>query len=169
MHCPSFSHPFSTLLPYDIEDLWHRIYLWCMEKGHAYVGITSKPVNVLSLKNFDYDRYGDLNWSNKQIKQIEIRLAGNTDIGRCTGVHVSFQKPKLSNCFTLPDAPPEKDFSGRVYVDIMNATQGYDIEDLWHRIYLWCMPPRWKHRYRALHRRACLVSEAEDFQLFHSA
>ena len=32
---------------YDIEDLWHRIYLWCMEKGHAYVGITSKPVNVL--------------------------------------------------------------------------------------------------------------------------
>lgn len=52
---------------YDIEDLWHRIYLWCMEKGHAYVGITSKPVNVLSLKNFDYDRYGDLNWSNGEL------------------------------------------------------------------------------------------------------
>ena len=33
----------------------------------------------------------------------------------------------------------EKNFSGRVYVDIMNATQGHDIEDLWHRIYLWCM------------------------------
>ena len=52
---------------YDIEDLWHRVYLWCMEHGHAYVGITSKPVNVLSLKNFDYDRYGELNWSNGEI------------------------------------------------------------------------------------------------------
>ncbi len=49
---------------YDIEDLWHRIYLWCMENGHGYVGITSKPVNVLSLKNFDYDRYHTLDWSN---------------------------------------------------------------------------------------------------------
>lgn len=49
---------------YDIEDLWHRMYLWCMEHGHGYVGITSKPVNVMSLKYFDYDRYESLNWSN---------------------------------------------------------------------------------------------------------
>jgi hypothetical protein len=48
---------------YDIEDLWHRNYLWCMENGHAYVGITAKPVNVQSLKNFDYNRYRSLNWS----------------------------------------------------------------------------------------------------------
>lgn len=47
---------------YDIEDLWHRIYLWCMENGHGYVGVTSKPVNVQSLKNFDYNRYKTLNW-----------------------------------------------------------------------------------------------------------
>ena len=52
---------------YDIEDLWHRVYLWCMEEGHAYIGITSKPVNVMSLKNFDYERYGDLNWSNGEL------------------------------------------------------------------------------------------------------
>ncbi|MDO5538786.1 MAG: alpha/beta hydrolase domain-containing protein [Eubacteriales bacterium] len=52
---------------YDIEDLWHRNYLWCMEYGHAYVGITSKPVNVMSLKNFDYERYGELNWSNGEL------------------------------------------------------------------------------------------------------
>jgi len=45
---------------YDIEDLWHRNYLWCMTHGHGYVGITSKPVNVQSLKNFDYDRYKTL-------------------------------------------------------------------------------------------------------------
>lgn len=48
---------------YDIEDLWHRIYLWCMENGHGYVGITSKPVNVMSLKYFDFERYESLNWS----------------------------------------------------------------------------------------------------------
>lgn len=48
---------------YDIEDLWHRSYLWCMENGHGYIGITSKPVCVQSLKNFDYLRYESLNWS----------------------------------------------------------------------------------------------------------
>ncbi len=47
---------------YDIEDLWHRIYRWCMENGHGYIGITSKPINAQSLKNFDYARYGSLNW-----------------------------------------------------------------------------------------------------------
>jgi hypothetical protein len=49
---------------YDIEDLWHRNWNWCMKNGHGYIGITSKPVNVLSLKTFDYDRYKTLNWSN---------------------------------------------------------------------------------------------------------
>lgn len=51
---------------YDIEDLWHRTYLWCMEHGHAYVGVTSKPVCVQSLKNFNYYRYRDLDWSGAQ-------------------------------------------------------------------------------------------------------
>ncbi|MFT3982397.1 MAG: alpha/beta hydrolase domain-containing protein [Lachnospiraceae bacterium] len=54
---------------YDIEDLWHRNYLWCMENGHAYIGITSKPINVLSLKNFDYQRYQSLNWSDGEITE----------------------------------------------------------------------------------------------------
>lgn len=51
---------------YDIEDQWHRTYLWCMKHGHAYVGVTSKPVNVQSLKNFDYNRYHELDWSSSQ-------------------------------------------------------------------------------------------------------
>lgn len=51
---------------YDIEDQWHRTYLWCMEHGHAYVGITSKPINVQSLKNFNYYRYQSLNWPSAQ-------------------------------------------------------------------------------------------------------
>ncbi|MBM6684958.1 hypothetical protein H9X90_07040 [Faecalicatena contorta] len=51
---------------YDIEDLWHRNYQWCMKCGHAYVGITSKPVNVQSLKNFDYSRYWSLDWTGSE-------------------------------------------------------------------------------------------------------
>ena len=51
---------------YDIEDLWHRNYIWCMEHGHGYVGITSKPVNVQSLKNFDYERYCTLSFPGRE-------------------------------------------------------------------------------------------------------
>lgn len=49
---------------YDHEDLWTRIYDWCVRNGHAYVGITSKPITALALKTFDYERYRTLNWSN---------------------------------------------------------------------------------------------------------
>jgi hypothetical protein len=48
---------------YDIEDLWHRCWEWCVQNNHGYVGITSKPVNVASLKSFDYPRYWSLNWA----------------------------------------------------------------------------------------------------------
>ena len=51
---------------YDIEDLWHRIYIWCMEQGHGYIGITSKPVNAQSLKHYDYARYQSLDWSSPE-------------------------------------------------------------------------------------------------------
>lgn len=45
---------------YDIEDLWRRSYLHIMENNHMYIGVTSKPTNILSLKNFDLDRYRSL-------------------------------------------------------------------------------------------------------------
>lgn len=48
---------------YDIEDVWRRSYQYILENGHIYIGITSKPINVLSLKNFDYSRYHTLNWT----------------------------------------------------------------------------------------------------------
>jgi hypothetical protein len=47
---------------FDIEDLWLRSYLWILENGHGYIGVTSKPVCVMSLKYFDYARYAGLNW-----------------------------------------------------------------------------------------------------------
>lgn len=48
---------------YDVEDFWLRGYRWCLEHGHAYVGVTTKPVCALSLKHFDYARYESLDWS----------------------------------------------------------------------------------------------------------
>jgi hypothetical protein len=54
----------NATMGYDIEDLWHRVYKWLTRNGHGYVGITSKPVCAMSLKEFDYERYKSLNWSN---------------------------------------------------------------------------------------------------------
>lgn len=51
---------------YDIEDLWRRSWQYIMENNYSYVGITSKPINVLALKHFDYQRYQSLNWGNGQ-------------------------------------------------------------------------------------------------------
>ena len=45
---------------YDNEDLWTRIYNWCVKNGHGYIGITSKPCNLLALKYFNYERYNSL-------------------------------------------------------------------------------------------------------------
>ena len=71
---------------YDIEDLWHRMYLWCMEHGHGYIGITSKPVNVMSLKYFDYERYKSLNWSNGEIVPQPVVLQHSTIPGTEEGL-----------------------------------------------------------------------------------
>lgn len=47
---------------YDFEDLWQRIYRWCVQNHHTYIGITSKPCNIQSLKKFDPERYRKLTW-----------------------------------------------------------------------------------------------------------
>ncbi len=47
---------------YDIEDMWRRLYTNILEEGHTYVGVTSKPINVDALYNFDWERYQDLSW-----------------------------------------------------------------------------------------------------------
>lgn len=51
---------------YDIEDVWRRSYQYMLENNHIYIGVTAKPINVLSLKNFDYNRYKSLNWASKE-------------------------------------------------------------------------------------------------------
>lgn len=47
---------------FDVEDNWRRAWNYWMSQGHTYVGVTSKPLNVDALKNFDRQRYQPLNW-----------------------------------------------------------------------------------------------------------
>ncbi|WP_181034185.1 alpha/beta hydrolase domain-containing protein [Arthrobacter sp. GMC3] len=47
---------------FDVEDHWRRAWSHWMGRGDTYVGVTSKPLNVDALKNFNPDRYGELNW-----------------------------------------------------------------------------------------------------------
>lgn len=46
---------------YDNEDLWRRSYKYLME-GSAYVGITYNGTGAAALKNFDAERYADINY-----------------------------------------------------------------------------------------------------------
>ncbi|MGA4506714.1 alpha/beta hydrolase domain-containing protein [Propionibacteriaceae bacterium G1746] len=47
---------------YDIEDMWRRLATNILANGHTYIGVTSKPVNVDALHQFDPERYGALSW-----------------------------------------------------------------------------------------------------------
>ncbi|VEI12776.1 alpha/beta hydrolase domain-containing protein [Trueperella bialowiezensis] len=51
---------------YDIEDVWRRSYEYYMAGGHVYVGVTAKPINVVSLKKFDPERYASLRWDGQK-------------------------------------------------------------------------------------------------------
>lgn len=44
------------------EDHWRRTWDWAMEEGHTVIGVTSKPIQVDALQNYDPERYADLSW-----------------------------------------------------------------------------------------------------------
>lgn len=48
---------------FDVEDHWRRAWGHWMDRGDTYVGVTSKPINVDALKNFDTERYESLTWA----------------------------------------------------------------------------------------------------------
>lgn len=61
---------------YDVEGLWYRTYRHLLDNNHAYVGVTSKPVVVEALQNFNPDRYGQLTWaSNHTHDMVETPLS----------------------------------------------------------------------------------------------
>lgn len=47
---------------YDLEDIFRRSYRHFMENGDIYLGITSKSTTAQALKNFDAERYADIDW-----------------------------------------------------------------------------------------------------------
>lgn len=48
---------------YDVEDHWRRLWQHVLSEGHTYIGVTSKPINVDALKNFNERRYEPLTWN----------------------------------------------------------------------------------------------------------
>ena len=48
---------------FDVEDHWRRLGDHTMANGDTYIGVTSKPINVDALKNFDPKRYAKLTWN----------------------------------------------------------------------------------------------------------
>jgi len=55
---------FNPTALFDIAILWGECHHHFMRRGDAYVGITSKPVAVKTLKAFDPERYAPLSWAN---------------------------------------------------------------------------------------------------------
>ncbi|WP_411721935.1 alpha/beta hydrolase domain-containing protein [Mycetocola sp.] len=54
------------------EDHWRRMWDWAMEQGHTVIGVTSKPIQVDALKNFDAERYADLTWNVTDVEREPI-------------------------------------------------------------------------------------------------
>lgn len=54
------------------EDHWRRMWDWAMEEGHTVIGVTSKPIQVDALRNFDAERYADLTWDVEEVDREPI-------------------------------------------------------------------------------------------------
>ena len=57
---------------YDIEDMWRRLYSDILANGHTYVGVTSKPINVDALHQFDAERYEQLSWYDEDCERTPV-------------------------------------------------------------------------------------------------
>ncbi|MEW6059041.1 MAG: alpha/beta hydrolase domain-containing protein, partial [Actinomycetota bacterium] len=56
--------PLNPTLLIDLDRMWQLHYAQILREGDAYVGITSKPVTIASLKKFDPVRYAPLSMAN---------------------------------------------------------------------------------------------------------
>ncbi|KAE8766019.1 alpha/beta hydrolase domain-containing protein [Georgenia thermotolerans] len=54
------------------EDHWRRMWDWAMDEGHTVIGVTSKPIQVDALQNFDAARYADLTWDVADVEREPI-------------------------------------------------------------------------------------------------
>lgn len=54
------------------EDHWRRMWDWAMDEGHTVIGVTSKPIQIDALKNFDAERYAPLTWDVEDVERDPI-------------------------------------------------------------------------------------------------
>lgn len=54
------------------EDHLRRMWDWAVEEGHTIIGVTSKPIQVDALKNFDAERYAPLSWDTAEAEREPI-------------------------------------------------------------------------------------------------
>lgn len=47
------------------EDHWRRMWQWALDEGHTVIGLTSKPIQISGLQNYDPIRYADLTWDDR--------------------------------------------------------------------------------------------------------
>jgi len=56
--------PLNPTLAFDLDRMWQLHYAQIIKDGDAWVGITSKPIAIVALKNFDPVRYAPLAMAN---------------------------------------------------------------------------------------------------------
>lgn len=47
---------------FDVEDHWRRAWNHWMAERDNYIGVTSKPIQIDALRNFNHARYASLTW-----------------------------------------------------------------------------------------------------------
>lgn len=61
----------------DHDRVWLLTYSHLMKEGDVYIGLTSKPITMKTLRKYDPKRYADLEWNNPRESIFPSRLLGN--------------------------------------------------------------------------------------------
>ena len=62
---------------FDIDRVWALIHRSLLRNGDTYIGITSKPVTMTTLRKYDPERYAELSWDNPRRCVLPVRALGN--------------------------------------------------------------------------------------------
>lgn len=115
--------PTMTELPYDEGVTYHQgVY----DKSHPFSSM--------------YCSVGSVSLEDNQYIEKEFLMSGKANVYNLydndTPYIVSADNPYATRILVrYPDVDSGKKFSGRVYLDILNASSGIDLEDVWRRSY----------------------------------
>ena len=62
---------------FDIDRGWVLLHRSLLRNGDTYIGITSKPVTMTTLRKYDPARYAELSWNNPRHCVLPVRALGN--------------------------------------------------------------------------------------------